>query len=197
MKGAFITIYGINNIGKTTQAKILARNLKKRGRKVKYVKFPRYDLKPTGPFINSVLRSPRGQKISEDELQLWFILNRYQAQPELKKLLKDGYIIIAEDYTGTGIAWGMAKGCDEKWLTEGNKYLLKEDFAVFLHGRRHEIAKERIHVHEQNDDLIQKSDKAHFRLADKYKWRKIDANGTILRTADLILKEVDDFLSHR
>lgn len=193
----FITIYGINNIGKTTQAKILVKNLRKKGLRVKYMKFPRYDLKPTGPSINSVLRSPRGQKISEDELQMWFILNRYQAQPGLKKLLRDGYIIIAEDYTGTGIAWGMAKGCDEKWLTEGNKFLLKEDLAIFLYGKRHEIAKERIHVHEQNDDLIKKSDKAHFYLADKYKWRKISVNGSVLGTSKLILKEVDDFLSHR
>lgn len=197
MKGAFITIYGINNIGKTTQAKILARNLKKRGLKVKLVKFPRYDLKPTGPFINSVLRGPNGQKISEDELQLWFILNRYQAQKELRDLLKQGYVIIAEDYTGTGIAWGMAKGCDEKWLTEANKYLLKEDLALFLQGKRHEFAKEKIHVHEQNDELIKKSDKSHLYLASKYKWRKVNAAGSIFGTSKLVLKEVDDFLKHR
>jgi len=197
MKGTFITIYGINNIGKTTQAKILAKNLKRRGLKVKFVKFPRYDLKPTGPFINKVLRGSDGQKISEDELQLWFILNRYQAQNELKTLLNQGYIIIAEDYTGTGIAWGMAKGCDEKWLTEGNKFLLKEDLAIFLYGKRHEHAKERVHVHEQNDSLIKKSDKAHFHLAEKYKWRKISVNGPILVASKLILKEVDDFLKHR
>jgi hypothetical protein len=44
--------------------------------------------------------------MDEHELQLWFVLNRYQYEPELKKLLNDGYIVIAEDYVGTGIAWG-------------------------------------------------------------------------------------------
>ena len=114
-KGKFITIYGINNIGKSTQARMLVDRLNKEGCKTEYWKYPVYDLKPTGPFINSVLRSKK-QKISEEEMQIWYVLNRFQKQPELEKKLDERISIVAEDYIGTGIAWGYAKGADLEWL---------------------------------------------------------------------------------
>jgi len=115
-----ITIYGINNIGKTTHAKNIVKRLKKSGKKAIYVKYPIYDLKPTGPFINKILRSKNSQKISEEELQMWYVLNRYQFEPTLKKYLKQNYIVIAEDYIGTGLAWGWTKGANLKWLENLN-----------------------------------------------------------------------------
>ncbi|MEK7126676.1 MAG: hypothetical protein AAB848_01075, partial [Patescibacteria group bacterium] len=169
-KGIFITIYGINNIGKSTNAKLLVEKLENAGRKAVYMKYPVYDLEPSGPFLNKILRGGDGQKISEDELQLWFIINRYQFESSLKKLLNDGNIVIAEDYIGTGIAWGVAKGLDQKWLEDGNKYLLKEDLAILLTGERHTRSKEKIHVHEQNDELSKKCANIFEMLADKFGW---------------------------
>ena len=124
MKGKFITFYGINNIGKSTHAELLTERLKAEGHDAIFVKFPVYDLNPTGPYLNQFLREGK-QEISEEELQMWFTLNRFQAQPRLKKWLDEGKIIVAEDYTGTGLAWGSLKGADLTWLTEMNKYLIK------------------------------------------------------------------------
>ncbi|KKP36419.1 MAG: hypothetical protein UR28_C0044G0002 [Candidatus Peregrinibacteria bacterium GW2011_GWF2_33_10] len=170
-----ITIYGINNIGKTTHAKNIVKRLKKSGKKAIYVKYPIYDLKPTGPFINKILRSKNSQKISEEELQMWYVLNRYQFEPTLKKYLKQNYIVIAEDYIGTGLAWGWTKGANLKWLENLNKHLLKENFAIFLDGQRTLIAKEQKHIHEQNDDLINKCTAKYRLLAKKYHWQTINA----------------------
>jgi len=195
-KGALITIYGVNNVGKTTQAKILIGKLKSCGLKVKYLKYPVYDIKPTGPIINKVLRGEGGQKIPEDELQLWFILNRYQFQSELQKLLDNGYIVIAEDYIGTGIAWGMAKGLDEMWLINANKHLIKEDLSIYIQGKRDPNVKEKKHVHEQNDELVERCKKTHEYLCKKYKWKKV-LQGNINTTAKLIFNIVDDFLKRR
>lgn len=194
MRGKFITLYGINNIGKTTQAELLVKTLKENGHKAVYVKYPVYDIKPSGPFINNILRSRDKQQISEDELQLWFIINRYQFQPKLKKLLEDGYIVIAEDYIGTGIAWGTAKGLNQRWLEEANKYLLKEDFAIFLEGKRTLKAKEQNHVHEQNDRLISRCIEVHCQLADKYGWKKVQIQPAIKKTAEILWGIVKNFL---
>ncbi len=193
MKGKLITIYGINNIGKSTHAKLLVERLEKEGRKVFYVKYPIYDLSPTGPFLNDVLRGG-SQKISEDELQLWFVLNRYQYEPEILRLLDEGYIIIAEDYIGTGIAWGTAKGLTTEWLEEMNKYLIKEDFAIMLEGKRDKKSREKKHVHETNDVLIEKCEKVLVGLAEKYGWKKIQVQKGIPETADLIYNCIDDYL---
>ncbi|MBI4149173.1 hypothetical protein HY491_01875 [Candidatus Woesearchaeota archaeon] len=54
--GSFIVLYGINNIGKTTQARRLVAHLRKQGRHVTYFKSPNYQ--PSfGRLINSILRS--------------------------------------------------------------------------------------------------------------------------------------------
>lgn len=196
-KGVFITIYGINNIGKTTHARLLCERLRKEGFKTHYLKYPVYDIFPTGPFINKVLRNPKGQKISEDELQLWFVLNRYQFEPKLKELLKKGFTVVAEDYTGTGIAWGMAKGLAESWLKSANQYLLKEDLSILIEGKRDLRAREKAHVHEQNDQLVERCRKTHAYLAEKYGWRRVALRDKVADTADAVFDVVDEFLKER
>jgi len=193
-KGKLITIYGINNVGKSTQAKLLVEKLELEGHQVKFLKYPIYDLAPTGPFLNSVLRGEGGQKISEDELQLWFILNRYQFEPELKKYLHDGYTVVAEDYVGTGIAWGTAKGLPQEWLEEANKFLLKEDLSIFIDGERDPRVIEKIHLHEQNPELMIKCADVLKNMSKKFHWKVVERKKTIEETAGEILRVVKEFL---
>lgn len=194
-RGKLITLYGINNIGKSTQCKILIDNLKKHGHDAVYIKYPVYSIEPTGVFINKVLRESGGrQNITEDQLQMWFTLNRYQFEPELKQMLNEGKIVIAEDYVGTGLAWGSAKGANLEWLTELNKYLLKEDFAVYLKGKRNVQAVESTHIHETNNELIEATQFIYDNLAEKYKWTKVMVKPSIGETADDIWQTVDKFL---
>lgn len=193
MTGKFITIYGINNIGKTTHAKLLVEHLEQNGYKVHYVKYPVYDAQPSGPFLDKVLRSGE-QKISEEELQLWFIINRYQYQPALKRFLEDGYIVVAEDYIGTGMAWGIAKGLSEEWLTMCNQGLLKEDFGILIEGQRVKAAMEKGHVHEQNEELINRCAEKFSYLAGKNNWHRVKLMERREDTADLICRVVDDYL---
>ena len=42
MRGKFIVLYGINNLGKTTQAKFLVEKLQSQGLRAEYVKYPIY-----------------------------------------------------------------------------------------------------------------------------------------------------------
>ena len=194
MQGKFITFYGINNTGKSTQAKLLVERLNEDGRKAKYVKYPVYDIEPTGPFINQVLRGEGGQKISEAELQTWFTLNRYQFQPQIEKWIKEGYIIIAEDYTGTGIAWGEAKGLERSWLECVNKHLLKEDLAILFEGKRFMEAKEDGHVHEDNEELMEWCRKIHEDLAEEYGGEKFQVAEGIEKCANELYEFVNKHL---
>ena len=194
-KGKFIALYGINNIGKSTQAKILIDNLKKHGHDAIYVKFPVYTIEPTGVFINNVLRnSDNKQFIGEDELQMWYTLNRYQFEPQLKEMLAEGKIVVAEDYVGTGLAWGSAKGANLDWLMEMNKYLLKEDLAIYLKGKRNIQAKESNHIHESNDELIETTQFIYDNLALKFNWTKVQVKSSIGETADELWAKVNSFL---
>lgn len=148
--------------------------MNKKGYNAVYIKYPIYNIKPTGSFINRILRAKK-QKILEEELQIWFTLNRYQFEPELKNLLNGGKIVIAEDYVGTALAWGSAKGADLAWLENLNKDLIKEDLAILLEGERNISEKEKKHIHEQNDELVAKCTDQYKLLAKKYNWTVIDA----------------------
>ena len=125
---------------------------------------------------------------------MWFAVNRYQFEPELKKLIDDGYTVVAEDYRGTGIAWGITKGLDENWVEMINSKVIPEDFSVLIEGNRDTRAKEKTHVHEQNEELIQKSMKTHSYLADKYGWKRVQLQDKIEDTAELVWEAVKENL---
>jgi len=170
----FITLYGINNIGKTTHTLRLVEKLKQEGFDAVRVKYPVYDVHPSGDFLNQTLRSGKPQTISEQELQLWFVLNRWQFQPTIQQWLKQGKIVVAEDYIGTGIAWGTTKGLDTARLETLNEGLLKEDLAVLLDGERFTEATEKAHLHENNNDLIAHCRAVHLELGKRYGWEKVE-----------------------
>lgn len=193
-KGAFLTLYGINNIGKSTHAKRLVERLQQEGRRAAYLKYPIYDLEPTGPRINEILRHQGGDGVSEEELQTLFMQNRKDFEPRLQKLLNSGMTVVAEDYTQTGIAWGTAKGLDESWVEDLNKDLMKEDFSILLVGERARKAIEEGHIHETNDELVGRVAKILQRRANEQGWHVIQLQPTKDETAVLVWEAVEKFL---
>lgn len=191
-EGLFIVIYGINNLGKSTQAQLLVESMAKAGLMAQYLKYPIYDLKPTGPQINEVLRGKNGQQISEEELQGLYTKNRLDYQPQLIKLISEGINVVAEDYIGTGLAWGAAKGADLEKLIESNKNLLKPDIEILLDGERFIEAKEAGHLHESNDALVDKCRAKHLELAARFNWAIVDANQSIKEVQKDIMKVIEN-----
>lgn len=178
-KGKFIVLYGINNLGKTTQAKLLVNWLQSLGYQAEYLKYAVYDLKPSGPLLNAYLREGNPRRLSVEDFQFLQVLNRTQYEPILLSKLESGTWIIAEDYVGTGIAWGVGAGMYQDFLEELNSHLLKEDLAFFFDGKRFASGIEKIHQHEQNDVLTQKVRTVHQTLAKKLDWIPINANQSI------------------
>lgn len=195
-KGRFIVIYGPNNIGKSTQVQLLARSLEEKGKKVKVIKYPVYHLEPTGPFINEVLR--KGKQVSHLELQQAFAQNRRDYEPELKRLLQEGYWVISEDYRGTGIAWGVVSGVPLEILEDINDDLMNEDFIVMMDGERFTEAIEEMHINEKDSARWQKGRKVHLMLASRYAWPIVNANQSLQKVQadilDLIVKRFESEL---
>lgn len=179
MKGKFIVFYGINNLGKTTQAKLLIERLAKKGIIAEYVKYGVYDLKPSGEMLNEYLRKGNPYDFSPREFQMCHALNRTQYESILKQKLDEGIWIIAEDYKGTGIAWGVGAGVDMRFLLRLNSHLLEEDLAILFTGERFATGIEKDHKHEQDNELTEKVKKAHLDLAEMFKWPIVDANGSV------------------
>lgn len=193
-KGKFIVIYGINNLGKTTQAKLLVKNLRKKEHPVEYVKYPVYKLEPAGPLINSYLRKGNPYKFTAREVQLLHFIDRVKFEPILEEKLKKGINIVAEDYFGTGICWGIGGGVDKNLLFHLYKFVKKEDLVFLFDGERFLNSIEKNHRNETDDKLIKKVRKAHLMVGKKYKWQKIDANLPIEKIEKIIFKKVQKIL---
>ncbi|HLG25557.1 MAG TPA: hypothetical protein VI588_02065 [Candidatus Gracilibacteria bacterium] len=168
--------------------------LKRRGYEAVYLKYPVYDLVPTGPELNTILRSTAPQPLSEAQLQTLFARNRRDYEPTLVKMLDEGKIVVAEDYTGTGIAWGMAKGLDRQTLEKINEGLLREDLPMLIVGERTLAAREKKHIHESDDALVEKVDHTLRELSKDKGWHIIELQKKLEATAALIWTEVENFI---
>ncbi|OGE84073.1 MAG: hypothetical protein A2846_03140 [Candidatus Doudnabacteria bacterium RIFCSPHIGHO2_01_FULL_49_9] len=190
MPGKFIVLYGINNLGKSTQAKLLVEKLNSSGRKAKYLKYPIYELEPTGPALNRYLRGGNPEKLSAKNAQIVYAKNREDYEPTLKKELESGTDIVAEDYWGTGVAWGVGAGVDKEFLLDLNKRFNFEDLPMMLTGKRFESGVEKNHLHESDIEFTNKVEKVHRELAREFRWKKISANQDIDKVAAGIWSEV-------
>lgn len=175
MIGKLIVIYGGNNSGKTTQAKLLVDWLKKEDKKAAYLKYPIYE-SPIGKRINGILREGKEKNISETEFQELYYQNRKDYEPHLKKMLNDEMIVVAEDYIGTSLAWGSAKGADYGYLKKLNSDLIHEDCAILLDGARFPDGKEKGHIHEENDALMEAVRLRHQKIGKELGWLFVNAN---------------------
>jgi len=189
-RGKFIVIYGVNNLGKTTQAKLLVKRLINQGYLAEYLKVPIYNLLPSGRILNNYLRKSNPDNLTPREAQIIYALNRTQYEIILREKLAHGINIIAEDYTGTGIAWGIGAGISDKFLKRINSHLLKEDLAFLFVGQRFKEAREKNHTHEINEQLMEKVKQAHFKLGCEYGWIKINANLNKRKVHEQIWKKV-------
>jgi dTMP kinase len=196
-KGKFIAVYGINGIGKTTQVEILVKYLQSKGLKVSRLKYPIYDLPPEGPFIYKYLRDPKFRaknELSTDELQQKYADNRARYEVELKKRLKSGEWIVAEDYIGTGIAWGLTWGGNLEYLEKINKNLMSADFSILMHGERFNTAIEKDHRNEMESDRIKICKNFYLLLARKYNWKIMNANQSVEKVKKDMIKLINQFI---
>ncbi len=174
-----IGLYGINRLGKSTQANLLVERIRREWGPVEYLKFPAYTLEPTGPLINNYLRPVSGIKnphgFTAREFQLLNVQNKKDAQNILHNLHCSGHLVL-EDYIGTALAWGMSTGIDRKLLETLHAGLLTEDIAILFEGEPFLSGTEKGHTHEENDLLTEKARQAFLSLAKEYGWTIVNAN---------------------
>jgi thymidylate kinase len=136
-RGLFVVLYGANNLRKTTQVNLLSSYLEQvlEGECL-VIKYPRYETR-FGQIINEVLRGDGASKwdIDDATLQWLFSEDRRAFQNDLVNLLENGVSVIAEDYVGTGIAWGLTKGLSMEYLLTCNQGLLEPDVSYCLMER--------------------------------------------------------------
>lgn len=127
MRGRLILIEGLDRLGKSTQAEILASKLNGH-----LVKFPDR-LTKIGHLLNQYLTDPEFE-LPDESAHLLFSANRWEVAPEIRSRLAAGQHVILDRYVYSGVAYSLAKDSlnNADWLFAPDRGLPKPDITLFL-----------------------------------------------------------------
>jgi len=111
----FIVIEGIDGSGKSTQLKKILEFLGQKGVKYKYIHFPRTDSPVYGELISRFLRGDLGdlKSVNPYLVALIYAGDRYDARECIREWLSDGFLVVADRYVYSNIAFQCAKYDEE------------------------------------------------------------------------------------
>ncbi len=129
-KGFFICVEGLDGCGKTTQARMLVKNLKRRGFDALYTAEPSRG--KIGKFIMQHCLNVEKRVPSVVEALL-FAADRFEhLEHEVKPALNMGKIVVSDRYVYSSLAYQGAAGLDLKWIRKVNMYALTPNLAIFI-----------------------------------------------------------------
>ena len=202
-RGKLIVIDGTDGSGKATQVVLLVKHLKRDGQKVKVVDFPEYYKNFFGAFIGHCLSEQYYNflNVHPKIASVLYAADRWQSGDEMRKWLKDGYIVIANRYVSANQIHqgGKIKNTAKrnnfiKWLNEMEYEIFKipkPDVTFYLSlpieivmkllkkressKMKREYLKKGKDVHEKDTDFMKNSIKSALWLAKTQKnWKKIN-----------------------
>lgn len=214
MKGTLIVLEGIDGSGKETQASLLEKKLKEKGREVMHISFPDYK-SPSSALVKMYLNGDFGKNpedVNPYAASLFYAVDRFASyRMKWKDFYQKGGIIIADRYTTSNMVHQMTKYEDKKarkdflsWL-EKTEYeeleLPVPDLVILLDiplRVSENLVKERarqggsMDIHEQHLDYLRKCHDAYQELVNLYGWKRIPCTEEgKLRTIEDIGKDVE------
>lgn len=177
-RGALIILEGCDCCGKTTQGKKLVEALNAEGIKAKFLAFP--DRTTTiGQIVSKYLK--KKCDLEDHAIHLLFTANRWEAVPEMTKLLQNGTTLIIDRYSYSGVAFSAAKqGLDIDWCKQPDIGLPKPDAVFYLMLNTEEASKRGVFGNERYEQTeFQLKVSLNFDCLKEKDWIVIDANKSI------------------
>jgi len=128
--GVFVCVEGLDGSGKTTQAKVLVRNLRRRGFDAVYTSEP--SVGKVGRLIRSFVLD-REDRVPVALEALLFAADRVDhVESVVKPLLKEGKVVVCDRYVYSTLAYQGAAGLDLEWIECVNRFALKPHLALLI-----------------------------------------------------------------
>lgn len=168
---------GIDQSGKKTQTRLLLRRLRRTGRKVATMSFPVYG-SPSGRQIRAFLEGRRNY--SSQVVHMLYSLNRWENLGQIKEKLERSDFLVADRYSASNLAYGLARDLSLEWLVGLDKGLPVPDTVIVLDVRvpvsfdRKALNRD---LHERNRRFLLGVRRAYLKLAKKYGWHLVDGTG--------------------
>jgi dTMP kinase len=192
-KGFFICIEGLDGCGKTTQTKLLVRNLRESYKAV-------YTAEPTRGRIGKFIRDhylhggERGSCVVE---ALLFAADRVEhVEGEVVPALREGKVVVSDRYVYSSFAYQGAAGLDLEWIKKVNERAVRPDLAVFIDVEPETVVrrlKPKRSVME-NLETQRKVRDVYLGFVEKGELVRVDGSGSKKEVADRLLSVVLEFL---
>jgi len=193
-RGKFICIEGIDGCGKTTQAKMLVRNLREKDYDAVYTTEP--SAGKVGALIRGFVLSRKSRVPIALEALLFAADRVDHVETDVEPLLKQGKVVVCDRYLFSSLAYQGAAGLDLHWMNCINKFALKPDVTLFLDVSpdvAHSRLKRKKSVMENLQYLV-KVRSAYLSLVEQERMVTLDGNKSIDEVArnvlNMVLKEL-------
>jgi len=196
VRGVFICVEGLDGCGKTTQAKLLVRRLRRRYDAV-------YTAEPSKGRIGTFVKryclhgAKRGSSIVE---ALLFAADRVEhVENEVLPALQKGRIVVSDRYVYSSLAYQGAAGLDVEWIQRLNEHAIRPDLAIFIDVEPETVVqrlKPKKSVME-NLETQRKVREVYIEFVEKGELVEMDGNGSKKEVAENILSVVSSFLEKK
>ncbi|MEM2105345.1 MAG: dTMP kinase [Candidatus Bathyarchaeia archaeon] len=197
MKGVFICVEGLDGCGKTTQARLLVRALRRAGYEAIYTAEPSRG--EIGRFIKRYCLHGR-QRVSIVVEALLFAADRVEhLEREVIPALKSGKVVVSDRYVFSSLAYQGAAGLDLRWIERLNEHAVMPDLALFIDVEP-EVAIRRVKAKKsvmENLKTQRKVREVYMKFVDAGKLVRIDGNKPKSAVAKNVLNFVLEFLEKR
>lgn len=191
-KGKLILLDGTDGSGKKTQCDLLVERLKREGREIGYVDFPRYGER-SAMLVEDYLNGQFGsaEEVDPYAASLFYAMDRWVAIPGISKDLADGKIVIANRYVVSSMGHQAGKIRNDakrkeyyKWLDNLEYRILRiprPDLNIILHmpaaiaqklidnkSPRQYLNGKKRDIHEADLNHLQQAEKSYLEVASTF-----------------------------
>lgn len=130
MKGKLIVIEGLDGSGKSTQIDLLNEYYNNQGIETKYIHFPMLNKGVNGTLIAEFLRGEFGtlENVHPKLVALLFANDRKEHVHLINNWLEEGYVVLADRYVNSNIAFQGAKLKDENEKVNLKNWILDYEY---------------------------------------------------------------------
>jgi len=176
VRGLFITLEGIDAVGKKTQTRLLKSWLNSKGQTARALSFPAYETtigKEIKKFLTGEVNYPPQVRA------MLYAANRWEKKADLEATLSKYDVTIVNRYIGSNLAYGLSSGLKLEWLLDLERGLPEPDLVLVLDAPPSRLAPrrgEKKDSYERNVSLQESARNAYLKLATKFGWTVVDAD---------------------
>jgi dTMP kinase len=192
-KGFLICLEGLDGCGKTTQTKILVKNLQK-NYSVMYTAEPSRG--KIGKFIKRYCLH-RGKRVSGVVEALLFAADRFEhIENEVRPALEKGKIVVSDRYVYSSLAYQGAAGINLEWIKTVNEHVIRPDLAIFIDVDPEIVIKRLKHKKSvmENIETQRRVREVYMKFVESGELIRINGNKSKKEVAEEILQTVLSFL---